>query len=127
MYIVLHILCSRASGAETVTLRLLDLTEVAVALSVSRGTVRRWLATGRLRSVKLGNASQSRVRIPADWLAEDLGVTPDGDTSTSRLSPAERQRRGRQALETLDALRLRGHVGTEPRSRTGSSSPTDGP
>ena len=56
--------------------RLLDAWGVADFAGIAVGTARDWMASGRIRSVKLGGEPQSRRRVPFSWLCEDLGVSP---------------------------------------------------
>jgi excisionase family DNA binding protein len=61
---------------------LLRVPDVARALSVSRASVYRWIATGRLPGVRLGGPG-SPLRVPAGELEEWLAL--------SHVSPAERR------------------------------------
>jgi len=50
----------------------LRVSDVMEEVCVSRRTVTRWLASGRLRYVKLGPSKQSGVRVPRGALEEFL-------------------------------------------------------
>ncbi len=63
--------------------------DAAKMLSVSVHTIRRWIRTGKLRSIRWGDHQQSRLRIPDDWLHEDRGVSCG---LVSRPSPAALER-----------------------------------
>lgn len=77
--------------------------EVARYLRCSVATVDGMLRRGVLRYVKLGQDQRSPVRIPADWLREDLGLTPK----------ASARRRRRQADHELASCKARLGIGDE--------------
>lgn len=83
--------------------RLLSPHQVADLLPYSVATIRRWIRTGRLRSVKLGDAAQSRRLVPYDWLCEDLKI--DVPVKPCRPSRAAREAARARAEARRAALR----------------------
>jgi CTP synthase len=76
---------------------LLTLEDVADRLKISVSTVRRWVKSNELRSIKIGNRGQYRINLRdlEDFLAEQEAQAPD----TSAVATLKRGREWRQAVD----------------------------
>jgi excisionase family DNA binding protein len=74
----MNVLTSRERSRDYLTVA-----EVAMRLGVSAPTIRRRVADGSLRAVKLGDSRNCAVRIPVsaldEWLARPVRATEPGD------------------------------------------------
>lgn len=77
--------------------QLLTLEDVAERLKISVSTVRRWVKSNELRSIKIGNRGQYRISLGdlEEFLAEQEAETPD----PSMVATAKRGREWRQAID----------------------------
>ena len=69
--------------------------EAAELIGVTDGTIRKWIAAGKIRAVKFGDQKASRVFIPYDQFAAQFG---GGTAKPKRISDAERDRRYRACM-----------------------------
>ncbi len=77
--------------------QLLTLEDVADRLKISVSTVRRWVKSNELRSIKIGNRGQYRINLKdlEEFLAEQEARQPD----TSIVATLKRGREWRQAVD----------------------------
>lgn len=81
--------------------QLLTLEDVADRLKISVSTVRRWVKSNELRSIKIGNRGQYRISLKdlEEFLAEQESQPPD----TSAVAILKRGREWRQAIDWAKA------------------------
>ena len=85
-------------------MNLLTVKQVAKMLAMSTATVLRWIDSGKLRALKFGTTKQARIRIPDDWLEEDVGYV-SASVKRRRPSPEAGKRAYARAQATIDSMR----------------------
>ena len=89
----------RPRESENRGVKLLTVRQVSQMLAMSPATILRWVESGKLRALKLGTTKQARIRIPYDWLCEDVGYV--SSSSSRRVSEASIERGYQAAMAEL--------------------------
>lgn len=100
-------------------IELLTIREVAKAMRLAPSTIQKWIVSGKLRALKLGESQQSRVRIPSDWLEQDVGYV--SSPVKRRTSSNDAALAVERAQARIDSMRHSSRVRSVRRNKTESS------